>query len=90
MGMRTYNVSPLDTRGKMFSPIKVRTSQQTPMMHSYVSTKSTNFDTNISEGIKHQQKVVDCKNYEMDSRSLALKNYNYRPDFKLKQAIELI
>ena len=59
-------------------------------MKSYISTKSTNFDTNISEGIKHHNKVVDCKNYELDSRSLALKNYNYRPDYQLKKAIEEI
>ena len=37
------------------------------------------FDSNISNNLVEQRKILNRKNYELDSRSLALKDFGYTP-----------
>lgn len=43
------------------------------------------FDSNINNNLVEQRKLIDRKNYELDSRAFALKNYGYSPFFKQDQ-----
>ena len=42
----------------------------------------TFFDSNINNNLVEQRKMIDRKNYELDSRAYALKNHGYQPFFK--------
>lgn len=39
------------------------------------------FDGNINHNLVEQRKIVDRKNYELDSRASALKDFGYQPHF---------
>ena len=39
------------------------------------------YDSNINNTIVEQRKIINCKNYELDSRAWGLKDYGYQPRF---------
>ena len=40
------------------------------------------FDSNMNNNLVEQRKMIDRKNYELDSRAHALKNHGYQPFLK--------
>ena len=43
--------------------------------------KFNHFDSNINNAIVEQRKIINCKNYELDSRAWGLKDYGCQPKF---------
>ena len=43
--------------------------------------KWNHFDSNINNAIVEQRKIINCKNYELDSRAWGLKDYGCQPKF---------
>ena len=44
--------------------------------------KWTYFDSNMNHALVEQRKILQRKNYELDSRANALKDFGYQPHFK--------